>query len=268
MKKFLLTLILVLSLTLPALSEPTDPISTDGTIAAYNASQGTISARFMPGAPLEMRDIYAVLRKGKPVGEAMIIKIDGDRATLLPKKMQGTPKMGDVLRFSRHVEIPLDGTEGWKVFNGPEFSVSFPTPPVGPKSATVPGDRGSTATITEWASADVGDQMAYVVGVEVFHLTKLGDNERWGDAEESLNHTLAALERSQNAKVNWSRRINQGKIPGREFEFSGAEGMVIRGRLFAVRATYYYAMAVARDKGVTSRSWKFLNSFKVTPKEQ
>lgn len=263
MKHFFAALVLLVAMSVAACADD----GPEGTISVYNASQGTIQARFAGNATIEARDIFTILQRGTVIGEAMVIKSDKGVITLLPKKVKGTPKSGDQLKFSRHAEVPLDGTEGWKPYKAGEFSVVLPSQPVGPKTENTTSGEGNPVVRQEWAAVDQQDQTVYIIMVERFvSLHKLGANERWADAESSMDYSLKNMASAKGGKLDYARRVELGKIPGREFEVSYPDGLKMRGRIFAANLTFYLFSAVTKDKAPSVRSLKFLNSVQLNVK--
>lgn len=264
MKKAILILALVL-LHLARLATA-DEAAIEGRVSVYRSSEGVIHARFMPGAEIDLRDVFTVAQRGKVIGEAMVVKVNGDHVTLLLKGVfKGTPKVGDIVRFARHAEMPLDGTESWKRYESPDkrFSVIVPSPPAASASRRDTSD--GPVEITSYTTLDPSDRTLYKVSIEVYRrLKKLGENRRYADTETQLNYFIKLMSEQKKAKVRWSRRVDQGKLPGREFEMEET-GLVLRGRIYWLDATIYYAMAITEGSGVSSRAVKFLNSFKINP---
>jgi hypothetical protein len=238
----------------------------EGSIATFNPSMGTIQGSFGPDAEVENRDIFTIIQRGKAIGEAMVIKVDKGGVTLLPKNVKGTPRRGDTLKFARHAEVPLDGTEGWKTFTTPEFSVDLPTRPVGPQTHSGTNPQGLPVTATVWLSGDESDQTAYAVEIDHVQLRSSGDT-RWEDAQSSMDFAVNSFASHEGGKVNWSRGCTVNGLAGREFELTTQKGYTIRGRIVGLHTTFYLAYAVAQGKGVSSRANHFLGSFKVTPRE-
>lgn len=238
----------------------------DGSVSSYTASEGTMRGAFAPDAAIESRDIFTIVQKGQPIGEAMVIKVGskGD-CTLLPKgNLKGTPRTGDILRFARHAEKPVDGTESWSTFTAPEFSVSVPTPMVGPTVKTGSGNQGSY-TAQVWMSVDASDDTAYIVGISRYRLNPLGNDQRW--VQRSLETYMQEYAQQQGGTLRWTRPVRGEQNPACDFEMLLKDGATMRGRQILFHTNLYMAIASSKSKSISSRSWRFVNSFKITPKD-
>jgi len=239
----------------------------EGSVAAYASSEGTIRGAFGPEAAVESRDIFTIVQKGKPIGEAMVVKVGKGYCTLLPKgTLKGTPRVGDVLRFVRHAEMPVDGSESWKTFTAEEFSVSVPAPLQGPESKKGTNDAGNSYLSQTWVCKDLSDGTVYMV--DVYHATdfrKLTDGSHW--SELSFDESIANMAKALNGKTNWMRKLEGFKFAACDYELTLPEGRLHRGRYFVNHTTVYSAYAITHEKSIPTRAWKFFNSFKITPKE-
>lgn len=237
---------------------------TEGTVAAYAASEGTIKGNFARDAALESRDIFTIVQKGRPIGEAMVVKVGNGTCTLLPKgNLKGVPRVGDILRFVRHAELPVDGTESWKTFTTEEFSASVPSPMIALKPRESSSSEGTSKT-SGWMTVDTTDNTAYLVMITHYNLRKL-EAGRWVPLsfEEALNNFAA----SRDATVTWTRKVSGLEYPACDFEMEQKDGATVRGRQMLVYTNRYAAMAITKGKSISGRAWKFLNSFKITPKD-
>lgn len=236
----------------------------EGSVAAYAASEGTKRGSFAQDAAIESRDIFTIVRKGKPIGEAMVVKVGNGTCTLLPKgNLKGTPRAGDVLRFVRRAEMPVDGTESWKTSTAEEFSASVPSPMMALAPREGSNSQGTCKALAR-ATSDPSDSTIHLVIIMRYNLRKLEAGHRW--VELSFEEAVNSLAASRGATVAWTRKVSGLEYPACDFEMQEKDATTARGRQMRVHTNVYAAIAVSRGKSISARAWKFLNSFKIAPK--
>lgn len=97
----------IIILLLVLLISPARAEETNGTVVgpAASVADGYI-VRFGATAKVGVRDVFRVVREGRPVGEAIVQSVAGAKATVVPLgAFEGRMARGDVLVFLRHSAI-------------------------------------------------------------------------------------------------------------------------------------------------------------------
>jgi hypothetical protein len=86
----------------------------EGRVKSVDSSSGSMTIDFGQAADtIKPRDVFVIMRDGKPLGECMVMSVKNGQATLLPKAdFKGTSRNGDVAKFVRHSETPAGGEVG------------------------------------------------------------------------------------------------------------------------------------------------------------
>ena len=223
------------------------------------------------GGQAQARDVFTVTRGGKRLGEAMVVTVKKGSLILMPKaSFKGSPRVGDLLAFARHADVPLDDTAKWVRYKAPDGAYSILLPSL-PRPSEIKTEQMTVSsgpmTRTLFSIVDREQGMMYQVTCQDYVLVK-HEGQRYVDDEAQVEHFCKRFAEDGHLVIRSKTSCTVNGFSGRELEGLYQGNLTVRLRLYMVESRLYVLAAHATRAGVSSNASRFLSSFELAKKKK